>query len=88
MTNVHRDLTFQSWVFLIGGEPNNCSALVSLECMTHTIINFKCKRNVLFKQSLISNMCVRRAHDYFHSKAKKLKKLKKKGHGQKETRSN
>ncbi len=27
MTNVHRDLTFQSWVFLIGGEPNNCSAL-------------------------------------------------------------
>ena len=28
MTNVHRDLTFQSWVFLIGGEPNNCSALV------------------------------------------------------------
>ena len=59
--------------------------LVSLECMTHTIINFKCKRNVLFKQGLISNMCVRRAHDYFHSKAKKLKK---KGHGQKETRSN
>ena len=31
MTNVHRDLTFQSWVFLIGGEPNNCSALGSLE---------------------------------------------------------
>ena len=28
MTNVHRDLTFQSWVFLIGGEPNNCSALI------------------------------------------------------------
>ena len=27
MTNVHRDLMFQSWVFLIGGELNNCSAL-------------------------------------------------------------
>ena len=27
MTNVHQDLTVQSWVFLIGGEPNNCSAL-------------------------------------------------------------
>ena len=29
MTNVHQDLTFQSWVFLIGGEPNNCSAMIN-----------------------------------------------------------
>ena len=26
-TNVHRDLTLQSWVFLIGGYPLNCSEM-------------------------------------------------------------
>ena len=37
MTNVHRDLTFQSWVFLIGGEPNNCSAVGRKEHISQKI---------------------------------------------------
>ena len=39
MTNVHWDLTFQNWVFLIGGEPNNCSALYRTDHHANLIHN-------------------------------------------------